>query len=622
MKKSLLLLPAAVVVGHSIPLASAQVVDFPAQQPAPAQAAPAANGGGNGGGGSPTSFLGRDMPMFDPGTETIQWDGRTWNINNNRLFEARFERFLSAPEETEEQDRLYNSILFQILEKLSPNRVDARSLDEAFSLLPKASEFRRDAGLCDTIANQVYSAWMARQNMDRLRQADTALEEDRRRLERNQRIAAEGSSLSTNAPRDAAAAAEWAKQQQLQRDVTMQPFATRLTEVNALLTTNKAKRELQELQTKIEFQALIVQLFMQRRFQHVLIATRFYRNVFGDGDNRLRVDGEAKNIFANTTGMPPTVGTLDAMASEMIRDVSEGIEAFKFLLERDELESATKRLAETFVVGEYLPQVRTLERDKKRQALGFVQASNKLISALEVKDYALAEQLVRQLEESAKDFDNSKPLAAIETAKTVAAMHIAKAKNAAVSGDRESLETELAAATVIWPRNPDLAEVSKMIFSQADVQNRALVDFDQLLSQRNHRQIFDDKERFIAATALDAQRQEQLREVLTQMTEIEGAIIRANEIERRGDFAGAWESAERAYQRFPDDSKLNQIRASLTTKAADFVGSLRRAEELEQRGQAGSSLAWFLRAQQQYPNSDIARAGIERLTKRILPDAT
>ena len=63
-------------------------------------------------------------------------------------------------------------------------------------------------------------------------------------------------------------------------------------------------------------------------------------------------------------------------------------------------------------------------------------------------------------------------------------MHIAKARNAAVSGDKQSLETELKAATEIWPRNPSLSEVSKIIFSQADVQSRAMVDFDQLISPK------------------------------------------------------------------------------------------------------------------------------------------
>lgn len=161
-----------------------------------------------------------------------------------------------------------------------------------------------------------------------------------------------------------------------------------------------------------------------------------------------------------------------------------------------------------------------------------------------------------------------------------------------------------------------------MIFSHGNVQNKALVDLDQLISQKNYRQIFDDRERFSAAVAFDPKRQEQLRKVLADMTEIEKAIVRAQEIEKRGDFAGAWESAEQAFGNYPTDSKLNQIRADLTTKAADFVGSLRRAEDLEKNGQPGSSLAWFLKAQQQYPNSDFARKGIERLTKSIMPDAT
>jgi hypothetical protein len=229
---------------------------------------------------------------------------------------------------------------------------------------------------------------------------------------------------------------------------------------------------------------------------------------------------------------------------------------------------------------------------------------------------------VNQLEEAAKDFDSSKPMAAIETAKTLAAMHLAKAKNAAVSGDKVTLEQELRAATEIWPRNPALAEVSGLIFSQADVQQKALVDLDQLLSQKNYRQIFDDKVRFIAATAMYPTRQEQLRKVLDDMQIIESAIIRATEIAKQGNHAGAWESVEKAFQQFPDDSKLNQVRATLTTQAADFVRTLRRAEELEQKEQIGSSLAWYLKAQKIYPTSEFAHEGIDRLVDKVMPEAS
>ena len=141
--------------------------------------------------------------------------------------------------------------------------------------------------------------------------------------------------------------------------------------------------------------------------------------------------------------MPPTVSVVDSLVREAMHDAHEGVEAYKILLGKNELESATKRLAEAFVVGEFAPELRTLSRDDKRQALAFTQKSNQLLSALEVKDYTLAAKIVLDLEQTARDFDNSKPVATIETAKTVSAMHLAKAKNAAVNGDRDTLELEL-----------------------------------------------------------------------------------------------------------------------------------------------------------------------------------
>lgn len=74
------------------------------------------------------------------------------------------------------------------------------------------------------------------------------------------------------------------------------------------------------------------------------------------------------------------------------------------------------------------------------------------------------------------------------------------------------------------------------------------------------------------------------------MQMVEGAIIRCNEIARRGDYAGAWQSAERVFQQFPEDNQLNQLRATLTTQAADVVRSIRTGQELEEKSRVGSSL--------------------------------
>lgn len=589
---------------------------------APASSAPASSssGGSSGGSSSKTGTLGNDMPFFDPGNEVLSWDGKKWNVNDNRVFRARFEKYLNAEEETSADDEAYRKALQDIMDKITPG--PKINLDEAWSMLPKASKYRIDANLCDSLANAVYTVWLSKREVNRLSKANESLEKERETLEWNSQMAIQD--LSTNKGPSKSwsseAAAQWAKENELKRDVRMKPMIKRLEEVELMSKANMLKKDASELQAKVEFQALIVQFFFQRRFQHVVIGSRFYRTLFGDGDTQLKLQGDAKKLLTDSSGLPPTLSVLDSLSNEAMRDVQEGIEAYNFLLTKNELNSATQRLAEAFAVGEYMPSVRTLSRDKKRRALEFTQKTNQLLAAIEVKDYARAEKIVKELEVTAKDFDNSKPMAAIETAKTVSALHLAKAKNAAASGERTTLENELKAAMEIWPRNPSLSEVSGAIFSQADVQQQALSDLDRLMSQKNYRQIFDDKVKFIAATALFPEKQEKLRVVLDKMQTIEGAIIRANEVAKRGDYFGAWESVDQVFRSNPEDIKLNQLRADLTTQAAEFVRSLTLAQDLEAKKQTGSSLAWYLKAQQLYPPSDYAREGIARMVKLILPD--
>ena len=602
----------------------------PAAQPAPASA-PAASGSKPSNG-----FLGGDVPHFDPASETLAWDGKTWNVNNNRIFEARFEKYLNAPEETTAEDRRYQAIISEILTRLAPGNATTENLDYSFKLLAYGSNFDVDARLCDSLADAVYTVWMAQRQQQRLVAANSGLDYEQIKLEaeiRHQGKVTEHAtdvSQKTQAPQQGGGKNGGQRQnnRQAQQQAADAKQATveasnwqtrRLAEMIARQKANEVKRELSEIQAKVEYQALIVQFFLQRRFQHVLMATRFYRALFSDGDSKLNLGKDSKDLFTRSAGMAPTVSTLDSLANEAVRDVREGVKAFDFLLDKNELESATKRLAESFTVGEYLPEIRTLPREKKRKTLDFAQKSNQLLSALEVKDYTLAKQLVEELGKTAKDFDNSKPMAAIETARTVSGFHLLKARNAALGGDKQTLESELTQAAEIWPRNPALADVSKMIFDQGDVQLRALTDFDQLLSQKNYRQIYENSARYIAACAPYPDRQKQLMDVLNTMKSIEEAIMRGQEMGKQSNYAGAWESVEKTAQKYPDDSKLNQVRADLTTKAADFVVAIRGAEDLEKKNQVGSSLAWYLKAQKLYPGSDFAEEGIDRLTKRILP---
>ncbi len=570
----------------------------------------------------PGSFLGRDVPAFDPGSEILTWDGRNWNVNNNRLFQARFEKYLNAPEETSATDRRYQALISEVLVRLAPGHANKANVDYAFGLLFQASNYDGDARLCASLADAVYTVWLAQRQQSRLTTANEALRHARHSAYFKLATSNTGGSLEstkTTSNTQKTATGTDVTTEVVKSAAQQGRAAVELAELEAAIKANEAKRALSEIQAKVEFQALMVQFFLQRRYQHVLMATRFYRALFTDGDSKLNLGKDATELFAKSSGQPPTVSVLDSLANEAVRDVREGIRAFEFLLEKSELDSATKRLAEAFTIGEYMPEVRTLPREKKRRVVDFSHKSFQLLSALDVKDYTLAESLVKELAAIAKDFDSSKPTAAIETSRQLASFQIAKARNAAIAGDRPALEAALTAATEVWPRNPELAEVSKLIFAQGDVQQKAVIDFDQLLGQKNYRQIYTDSGRFIAALATYPDRQKQLQEVLEHMKSIETALLRADEMARQNNFAGAWESVETAFANFPDDTRLNQQRASLTTQAADFVRTVRTAQELEKQDQVGSSLAWYLKAEKLYPQSKFAGEAIGRLVKRVLP---
>jgi hypothetical protein len=634
----------------AVSIAIGQVPDAPAPAPAPAPPpgntplpppsasapAPQSQPASRAPGATPnSSFLGKDVPSFDPGTDVLTWDGKNWNINNNRLFGARFEKYLNAPEATTAEDRQYQAIIAEILNRLAPGNATKANVDYAFSLLTRGSNYDIDARLCDGIADAVYTVWSAQRQQDRLVSANHAMQYEAKAMQAQaawhaKAVKAGSDASGTHSKRSspgrnsggggnnqpAAAAAADAKEGAIEASEWK---SRRLLEIIARQKANDVKRELSEIQAKVEYQALIVQLFMQRRFQHVLMATRFYRAIFADGDSKLNVSEDVKQVFMKSSGFSPTVSTLDTLANEAIRDVRESVKAFEYLLEKDELESASKRLAEGFAPGEYMPEIRTLSREKKRRCVEFVQRSNELIAKMEMKDYGGAEKVLETMGKIAKDFDPTRARTAIETERTVSRLHLAKARNAALSGDKVTLEKELTAATEHWPLNPDLAEMSQKIFSQGDVQQQALLELDQLIQQKNYRRIYENSPRFIAAAVHYPEREKQLQGVLEDMKKIEAAVMRAEEMRRQNNFPGAWESVETVTKTFPDDTKLNQLRADLTTMASDFVRTLRSAEELEKRQDIGASLSHYLKAQRIYPASDFAAQGIERLKKEVFP---
>ena len=572
-------------------------------------------------------FLGTDVPVFNPGTEIFSWDGQNWNVTNNRLMRARFEKYLNTLADDASEDEEYRNIIKEILDQLSPHRSSGRPLQDAVALLPQASRYRIDANLCDSLSQAILAVYHGQKNAAALSATNAALEREKKGLHWNVEVAT-SENLIEEAERKRGGSRGESRNggtQNTGKTVSntgrVAGYFQRLAEIEAIKVANKAKIGISEIQAKVEYQALILQFAVQRRWEHVIIASRIYRRLFRDGDGVIEIKegSDADKMLAKGLGVSPTVTSLDMFANEIIRDVDEGVRAFEFLVEKDELESASKRLAEAFFVGEYLPKIRTLARESKQKVQRFVQDADALLSAMEVRDYKTADDIVERMRNGAKDFNYSKAKAGIQFYTNMSNSSLAQAKIAAQKNDMNEYSRQMQMAIEAWPLNPQIKEQNELFASVADVQVTTLNQLDTLLSQNNHREIMKQQGRFIAAVQNDPQRKEQLERVLGGAMELQFTLAKIEGLAEKNDPWGAWEMANEAATTSGNDIELNQLLTKLTKKVADFVKILDKAKVLEDGGHAGMGLTYYLKAKRIYPNSIYAEAGITRLLDEILP---
>ncbi|MBP7950821.1 MAG: hypothetical protein KA004_14310 [Verrucomicrobiales bacterium] len=598
-------------------------------------------------------FLGTDVPFMNPGDEVAMWNGHAWDIKNNRLFRGRFEKYLAAPEDNAPEDQQYRKVMFEIIQALTPKQGQQPSLHRAVGLLQVAAQFPIDARLCDTIASAIWTVWMVQKNEKAMEDVNKLLQKEIDNLAMRVEVGADGNTLSQgprpggsvgtgsgnanqggaqqnnnpnrtarNNPPTNAAGRPGATSQDVTQFTRLGIDMQKILEKQSQRALNVAKFGINEIKAKVEFQGLIIQMFLQRRFEHVLIACRSYNYMFSGQDRELQIKqgSDVEKMFAKGIGVNPTISTLEAFASEAIRDVDEGVKSFEYSIEKNELKTASDRLGEAFAIGEYLPRVRTLPRTKKERVLDFVRQSNMLISSLEVKDYGRADEILRQIREKSTDFDDSKPRAAVEAARAGSNLHIEAAKLAAVNKDPKKVEEEIRAAAELWPTNPAINEFTKTVATEGNVQMNILRDFDSLMAQRNFRQIAKDAPKYAAVMLSDPDKMKQLQEAVDIVKRSETAVIKADELARNDNPFGAWESVQEALKDQPEDTDLNKRNGQFASQVSEFVSTLNKAKKLEEANHFGASLSWYLKALRIYPASRFAKEGIDRMSTAILPD--
>lgn len=601
-------------------------------------------------------LLGNEVGFFDPTNDTISWNGKTWAASNNRLVAARFEKYLNEPEEATVAAQEYRDNIDEILNLLSPHHKGGPVFLDAVALLPKASTYPGDAKLCDSLSNAIYTAILSRKADNRSKELLARMEREKKkaildadwkaRTEQDPNVgnsARLGSGKNDRlklakelrrrgftqaAERVAARPAEGENKEQTQpaqqvgrgaQSLAYAEHVRRISEIEAQKKTRELEQKVKTELSKVQYQALMVQFFVQRRFKHVIMASRFYNQIWKEGDGTLYIDQDSdiNKVFSESLGVSPTVSTLDSLSHEAIRDVDKGVEVFEFLVERGELESASKRLAEAYLVGEFMPAINTLERDKKRKVLEFVRGSNVLLNAIDSKDYAKATEQINELRGKADDFDATKAQAAVAAFTRASDMQIMMAKNHLAAKDMEKAQGAIRSAMEIWPQNPKLVEFDRLVDAGGSlIQFRN--DFDRLFAEKNYREVFRRRFEFGPSIDGDEDRTAKFRQIMENITAIETAVKGAEKMSNIGQNYAAWEELSEVHERFPDDPDLNQFMTKLAPKVADFTIALNNAKRHEERGNLGSALSWLYKAKHLHPLSDKADTGIKRLVQVAL----
>jgi hypothetical protein len=599
----------------------------PAQQPA--STAPPTDAGAAPAKQAPAQTpLGQEIPMLDPSAETITVGGVAIPLGDNRLLKARFEKYLSQPPESDEDAERYRETLAEILGTISPFRTGGPDLYSAFKLLPSASSYPGDANLCGSLAESIYMAMLAKQDVNGLKKLNNSIEEEKRaiisegdwkaRHEKDMSLGDSRSIKEKDPKKNQPAQAPGSGVNSLKYTETLR----RIAEIEVLKKTNIARTEAQTLRTKAQYQVSMVQWFVQRRYEHVLMAARFYNQIWKDGDAALRVDkkSDVSKLFSESVGVSPTVASLDSLSNEAIREAGKYIEAFDLMLSRDELHSASQRLMEAFALGEYLAPVATLPLDKKRRVMEYVRDLHELYGTLQARDYTKTIELAARLKSVAKDFPSSKVDSAIAGYTLASDLAIEEAKAHLLGREGDKAAEKIRAAAEIWPTNPKLAEFRNLVNNSSGlvvIRN----DFDRLLSEGNFREIARRQYEIAPAIQGDAGREDAFKQIVTSLTKIETALGKAGEFSKLGQDYAAWEQLAELREEFPDDPKLGRELELLAPKVADFTRALDRARQFENRTpkQVGSSLSWYLKARSIYPQSKFADVGAKRLADEILP---
>jgi hypothetical protein len=608
-----------------------------------------------------TQAFDTNSDSIDPEKGTMNWKGHSYDVGQFRVFRGRFERYLSLPATRDQDD--YATTVAEIFNRLSTRTANGNqeNIVAAWKLLYRAAEYEADGGNSLGVANQIFNAWRIRDEKEAIMVTQSELQRIRRQQsgrvvyaadvmasETGKKIdsvssaallgnlttgsASDGTTTTTTDTSGTQTTTAGGSKKSSSTDgarqsigssttvgaanLTMQ--ARELAETEVKIKSLEAAGILSVTQAKIQFQSQIMSLFMQRRFQHALIAASFYRYIFKGSHQNLEVGKKELASFLPSTDLALTVETIEFLSREAINDVNSGMAAVGANYDGNRKMAALERLQETFFLGEYLPTVTQFEPARKDALLTLYRKVDEARKLADLKDYDAVIHLTDEIGTLTGDFRAAEVNAAVRSAQRMSTLALSAAQQAAATGDYSKAQELVEKSAQLWPLNPSIKNYSENMASQADMGTQAGVVFDDAFKRDDYRRIYERRAELAAAFLNDNIRGPQLKAVIDRMARVEIYLAQTEELLAQNNAFSACEALTAATAFAPNDVILNQRMAQLAPRVAEFVGRLDQAKRYESDQRFAASLTQYLAAQDIHPASQLARTGLARVSESIM----
>ncbi|MBE6418861.1 MAG: hypothetical protein E7031_01890 [Akkermansiaceae bacterium] len=582
----------------------------------------------------PPQLLGMELPLLDPSTDTISFNGGKFDVGNNAMVRERFEKYLSqTPDDTEASRKYRRAIekLIDLTQKYSKNTgpIGSKVLVKIGMTLYDISDYPGDGQQSGVLASAMVSVLDAQRANLRRDKANKQLDEDIDKLvkhtnsltNQNTQKGSGGGSIGNIQGKSGASGG-------VSHTVRIAHNTQKIAENKTKQGANVAANEATILRAKIQYQALLLSMFLERRFDHVVIGARVYRHLFRDGDTTLNLDKEsdAYQMFTGISGMPPTVNALDSAAANARRDIDQSMDSIANLIAQNKLGEATNRLITAVAIGEFMQSVATFPTESRRRIAEYWTLRKNALIALNARDYDEVERISNRLKELDVDYNDSMLMSYTEGKKNQSNACLRKARKALMAGNEDEAMEAMTEASVIWPRNPEIKKAKEQI-ETLDAYDKEKAEFTGLLKAKRFRDIYKSRER-LKVVMFDEDLAKQYEAVIRYIELIDNKIKEYRIIaeEQGGMGAGmAYEklvemqseneaSADEMFRgELKNDKQFSDALRDMRDAAGEFTDMLVKAQKDEKAGEYGSALAKYYRALELNPSSVMAQEGIKRV---------